>query len=69
MPDVSFEEEDEPEVGDDFDEASGQVVRLVDQVIITAFRKNASDIHVEPKLSLPMQQRYVSESTGSVRTT
>ncbi|MDY6879533.1 MAG: ATPase, T2SS/T4P/T4SS family [Desulfatiglans sp.] len=49
IPDVSFEEEEDIE--DDregFDEASGQVVRLVDQIIITAYRKNASDIHIEP---------------------
>jgi len=30
------------------DEASGEVVRLVDQVLVSAYRKNASDIHVEP---------------------
>lgn len=49
IPDVSFEEEEEPEErADEFDEASGQVVKLVDQAIITAYRKNASDIHIEP---------------------
>jgi type II secretory ATPase GspE/PulE/Tfp pilus assembly ATPase PilB-like protein len=49
IPDVSFEEEEEVEDHrDEFDEASGQVVRLVDQAIITAYRKNASDIHIEP---------------------
>ena len=49
MPEVSFEEEQEEEIEDEgFDEASGKIVRLVDQVIIAAYRKNASDIHIEP---------------------
>jgi type II secretory ATPase GspE/PulE/Tfp pilus assembly ATPase PilB-like protein len=49
IPDISFEEEEE-EIGitDETDESSSQVVRLVDQIIVTALRKNASDIHVEP---------------------
>ncbi len=49
IPDVAFEEEEEIE--DDIsglDESSSQVVKFVDQVLITAFRKNASDIHIEP---------------------
>ncbi|MBW2201325.1 MAG: Flp pilus assembly complex ATPase component TadA [Deltaproteobacteria bacterium] len=49
IPDISFEEEDEGE--DEYDEgeeASGQVVKLVDQVLVAAYRKNASDIHIEP---------------------
>ena len=49
MPDVSFEEEEEDEIEDEgYDEASGKIVKLVDQVIIAAYRKNASDIHIEP---------------------
>ena len=49
MPDVSFEEEEEvEEVLDESDESSSRVVKLVDQCIIAAFRKNASDIHIEP---------------------
>ena len=51
IPDISFEEEEEEEdleMSEETDESSSQVVRLVDQVIITALRKNASDIHVEP---------------------
>ena len=48
LPDVEFEEEDEEVVTDDIDEASSQVVKLVDQAIIAAYRKNASDIHIEP---------------------
>ncbi len=48
MPDVSFEEEEEEEIVDEADEASSKVVKLVDQVIIAAYRKNTSDIHIEP---------------------
>lgn len=49
LPDVAFEEEEESEdAHEEIDESSSQVVKLVDQVIVAAFRKNASDIHVEP---------------------
>jgi type II secretory ATPase GspE/PulE/Tfp pilus assembly ATPase PilB-like protein len=49
MPEVSFEEEEEEEEEDEgYDEASGKIVKLVDQVIIAAYRKNSSDIHIEP---------------------
>ena len=48
IPDVSFEEEDEDEPLDEADESSSKVVKLVDQFIIAAARKNASDIHIEP---------------------
>ncbi len=49
MPDISFEEEEETgDFDDDYDEASGQVVKLVDQVLVAAYRKNSSDIHIEP---------------------
>ena len=48
MPDVSFEEEEEEELSDDVDEASSKVVKLVDQFIIAAYRKDSSDIHIEP---------------------
>jgi type II secretory ATPase GspE/PulE/Tfp pilus assembly ATPase PilB-like protein len=49
IPDVSFEEEEEEEIDDEgYDEASGKIVKLVDQVIIAAYRKNSSDIHIEP---------------------
>jgi type II secretory ATPase GspE/PulE/Tfp pilus assembly ATPase PilB-like protein len=49
MPEVAFEEEEEEEIEDEgYDEASGKIVKLVDQVIIAAYRKNASDIHIEP---------------------
>jgi type II secretory ATPase GspE/PulE/Tfp pilus assembly ATPase PilB-like protein len=49
IPDVTFEEEDDIE--DDInglDESSSQVVKFVDQVLVTAYRNNASDIHIEP---------------------
>ncbi|UCF91910.1 MAG: type II/IV secretion system protein [Desulfobacterales bacterium] len=49
IPDVSFEEEEEIE--DDtllVDESSSQIVKFVDQVLVTAFRNKVSDIHVEP---------------------
>ncbi len=50
FPDVTFVEEPDEEEPEEVDEASGQVVRLVDQIIITAYRKNASDIHIEPSV-------------------
>ncbi len=52
IPDISFEEEEEIE--DDIkglDESSSQVVKFVDQVLVTAFRNKASDIHVEPSIT------------------
>ncbi len=54
--DISFEEEEEYDDIDAVDEASGQIVKLVDQVLVTAYRKEASDIHVEPSI--------VTKSTG-----
>ncbi len=49
LPDISFEEEEEAEdLTEEYDEASGQVVKLVDQVLVAAYRKNTSDIHIEP---------------------
>ena len=47
--DVAFEEEEEREESiDELDESSSKVVKLVDQCLIAAYRKNASDIHIEP---------------------
>ena len=46
--DIDFEEEEEYDVPDEVDEASSQIVRLVDQILITAYRSNVSDIHIEP---------------------
>ncbi len=49
IPDVVFEEEEEVEEDiAGLDESSSQVVKFVDQVLVTAFRQNASDIHIEP---------------------
>jgi type II secretory ATPase GspE/PulE/Tfp pilus assembly ATPase PilB-like protein len=51
IPDISFEEEEDTE--DDMvmvDESSSQVVKFVDQVLVTAFRNNVSDIHIEPSV-------------------
>ncbi|MBW2582533.1 MAG: Flp pilus assembly complex ATPase component TadA [Deltaproteobacteria bacterium] len=49
IPDVTFEEEEEIEEDiRSLDESSSQVVKFVDQVLITAFRSDASDIHIEP---------------------
>ena len=48
IPDISFEEEEEDTEVEEEDEASSKVVKLVDQTIIAAYRKNASDIHIEP---------------------
>jgi type II secretory ATPase GspE/PulE/Tfp pilus assembly ATPase PilB-like protein len=48
IPDISFEEEEDEAEVEEEDEASSKVVKLVDQTIIAAYRKNASDIHIEP---------------------
>jgi type II secretory ATPase GspE/PulE/Tfp pilus assembly ATPase PilB-like protein len=50
IPDVAFEEEEEDRDLEEegYDEASGKIVKLVDQVIIAAYRNKASDIHIEP---------------------
>jgi type II secretory ATPase GspE/PulE/Tfp pilus assembly ATPase PilB-like protein len=49
IPDISFEEEEELEEDvAGLDESSSQVVKFVDQVLVTAYRNQASDIHVEP---------------------
>jgi len=50
IPDISFEEEDDEEDYSDetVDGSSSKVVKLVDQCIIAAYRRGASDIHVEP---------------------
>lgn len=49
IPDISFEEYEEvEEEKEEFDEASSQVVKFVDQILVAAYRKNTSDIHIEP---------------------
>jgi type II secretory ATPase GspE/PulE/Tfp pilus assembly ATPase PilB-like protein/tetratricopeptide (TPR) repeat protein len=51
IPDISFEEEEEIEEDvAGLDESSSQVVKFVDQVLVTAFRNQASDIHIEPSV-------------------
>ncbi len=51
MSDIDFEdEEDETESLAEASEGDSQIVRLVDQVLITAYRKGASDIHIEPSV-------------------
>jgi type II secretory ATPase GspE/PulE/Tfp pilus assembly ATPase PilB-like protein len=47
IPDVEFEE-DKEEALESLDESTSQVVRLVDQVLVTAYRTGVSDIHIEP---------------------
>ncbi len=49
IPNILFDEEEA--VDDDIesmDESTSQVVRLVDQVFVAAYRSNVSDIHIEP---------------------
>ncbi len=46
--DISFEDEDEIEEVEVLDESASQVVKLVDQILVRAFRENVSDIHFEP---------------------
>ncbi len=48
IPDVSFEEEIEIQEDISLDESSSQVVKFVDQILVTAFRNGASDVHIEP---------------------
>ncbi len=47
---VNFEEEQPEEIDDLMDESSSKIVKLIDQIIVTAFRNNASDIHFEPSV-------------------
>jgi len=47
---VSFEEEEEEVVEDVLDESSSKIVKLIDQIFVTAFRNDASDIHIEPSI-------------------
>ncbi|WP_051327844.1 ATPase, T2SS/T4P/T4SS family [Desulfatirhabdium butyrativorans] len=49
IPDIAFDEEREPEEElAILDENASQVVRLVDQILVTAYRSGVSDIHIEP---------------------
>lgn len=48
--DIEFEEEDDftDSSGIDVDESSSQIVKMVDHILVTAYRRGASDIHIEP---------------------
>lgn len=50
LPDIEFEEDDDAadSAGMDVDESSSQIVKMVDHVLIQAYRRGASDIHIEP---------------------
>jgi type II secretory ATPase GspE/PulE/Tfp pilus assembly ATPase PilB-like protein len=49
IPDVAFEEEEDVEEDiAGLNESSSQVVKFVDQVLVTAYRQDASDVHIEP---------------------
>ncbi len=50
MPTIEFEEDEDEDddAAEAYDEGSGKVVRLVDQMLISAYRKDASDVHIEP---------------------
>lgn len=50
IPDIDFEEEveEEEEMIEEAGEHSSQIVRMVDQILISAYRQGVSDIHIEP---------------------
>lgn len=50
MPEFAMPDEGEETHGDDNDENASHIVKLVDQFIIMAFKRKASDIHVEPSI-------------------
>ena len=48
---ASFEEEEAADEEDSLlDESSSKISKMIDQVLVTAFRNNASDIHIEPSV-------------------
>ena len=47
---VNFEEEKEEEEDSVLDESSSKIAKLIDQVVVTAYRNSASDIHIEPSV-------------------
>ncbi len=48
---AGFEEEEAAEEEDSvLDESSSKISKMIDQVLVTAFRNNASDIHIEPSV-------------------
>jgi type II secretory ATPase GspE/PulE/Tfp pilus assembly ATPase PilB-like protein len=48
LPDFDFEEEEEEAMLDEEIEASSKIVRMIDQILISAYRQGVSDIHIEP---------------------
>ncbi len=49
IPNILFDEEEPAEDdAESMDESTSQVVRLVDQIMVAAYRSNVSDIHIEP---------------------
>jgi type II secretory ATPase GspE/PulE/Tfp pilus assembly ATPase PilB-like protein len=48
IPDIAFDEEGSIEDEEEITEESSEVVKLVDQVLIAAYRMKASDVHIEP---------------------
>ncbi len=54
LPKISLVEEEEEEIEEEWDEESGEVVRAVDHILLSAFRQGASDIHIEPS---PQEKR------------
>jgi tetratricopeptide (TPR) repeat protein len=67
IPDVSFEEEEEEEIEDEgYDEASGKIVKLVDQVIIAAYRysyRTLVDFQIDNH-SFPVRRRLPGVHEG-----
>ena len=54
---LAVEEEETPQSG--VDESDSKVIRLVNKVLVDGYRKNVSDIHIEPGLGRdPVQVRY-----------
>ncbi|MFN3535300.1 MAG: GspE/PulE family protein, partial [Desulfatiglandales bacterium] len=47
LPDITLEEEEGEQISF-VDESNSQVVKLVDQIILLAYKERASDIHIEP---------------------
>lgn len=50
MPEFAPESDDDGTGGGEMEETSSHIVKLVDQFIVAAFKRKASDIHVEPSI-------------------
>jgi len=62
---VVFEEEKEDP---SFNEADSRVIRLVNSILIDAFKRGVSDIHFEPKMGQrPLQVRYRIDGECSIK--